>query len=289
MRGEGYGKIILFGEHFVVYGKKGVVSGLRNIKTVVEIKEAESIKLSGEWNVPVAIKALENILEFLGIKEKYYVEIIKEVPPKQNLGSSSALCVAFARALNKKHSLGLSDEEISRAAYEGEKAFHGTPSGIDNTASTFGSPLIFQKSATPEFEKIELKEALDIAIIPTGIEKPSTKELVEQFRRIKESGRIYEKAFSFYEELVEDAITSLKNGSKEELGKLMDLNHLILSMFELSTIEIENKRAELKKEGSIGSKITGAGKGGNIIALFKNEREAKESAKRHRGYYARIE
>ncbi|MDO8055775.1 MAG: hydroxymethylglutaryl-CoA reductase, partial [Candidatus Hermodarchaeota archaeon] len=149
--GKGYGKTILFGEHFVVYGLPSIVAAL-GAYTLAEVRV---VKGSG-WTVndqrPAtpgykeqkhndAMQSIANIISHLKVdaqSQKLEIFFAGDLIATSGVGASAAQCTSLARALNETFNLSLDYEKINEAAYEGEKAYHGTPSGIDNTASTYG-------------------------------------------------------------------------------------------------------------------------------------------------------
>lgn len=274
MKGQGYAKAILFGEHFVVYGFPAIVLGLRSIKTVVEIKESDRWKLISNFDDDQAIDAFLYICNKMNINKAFEVKVLSSVPIKQNLGSSAALNVSFVRALNSYLNLGLDDDKINHFAYFGEVVFHGVPSGIDNSASTFGKPLVFSKSEKG-FEVSELSTVpLHILAVNTSRKIKGTGEIVESVRLLKESEPLVNDIFSEYSKLFKEALSSLKKGDLERVGRLMNINHGLLTSLNLTSHKIEEARDILASLGALGSKISGAGTGGNIISLFKSEEEA---------------
>ena len=280
MVGKGYGKVILFGDHFVVHGYDAIVASLPSLKTVIEVKE-------GPWNTNLdekVIGSFKRVLSALGVKEKSFtVEIKETVPIGQNLGSSAALNVAFARAVNEALNLGKIDEEINRAAWEGEVIFHGTPSGIDNSAATFGKPMVFKRLGPGKFEikPFRVGKPLHLLVVGTGINLRSTKETVGYVISMKEKyPEMTKHVFETYGFLFNEAIKAIEEGNLEYLGYLMDVDHGLLTCFDLSTDKTEEARLIMQSAGVLGSKITGGGAGGNLVALFKDEASAKEAAEK---------
>ncbi len=284
-KGRGYAKVILFGEHFVVINMPGIVAGLSNIYTELVIKN------EGRWSNNLdedAVAALSSVASALGVENKgFEVDVVQTVPIKRNLGSSAALCVAFARALNDYYGLGKNDEEINKAAYEGEVVFHGAPSGIDNSSSTYGGALDFRKTNTGEFKikKLQLKQPLYLLIVDCGNKQKGTGALVNDF--LEDVQKPVTSCFlDAYTQIYQQAHEALNKGDVEYLGYLMNLNHGLLTGLGKNSGKIERARDLLSMIGAKGSKISGAGSGGNIIALFKYEEEvirAKHMMEQH-GY-----
>ena len=155
-KGKGFAKTILFGEHFVVYGYEGIPCALGQTTTA----EVKKIKGNGGYelidNRPATpgykeekkgeyTALINRLLEFLKIKDKLQITLAGNLIPASGIGASAACAVAIARAINYEYKLGLNDNEINKAAFEAETAGSGTPSGIDNTAATYGGFLLFKK------------------------------------------------------------------------------------------------------------------------------------------------
>ena len=155
-QGSGYGKTILFGEHFVVYGLPALASAIGSKTDATVAKkpgkgyelhdnrpEVPGYKLKKLDEQKVSIK---NVLDFMSVnldKEALDITLAGDLVCASGVGASAASCVSLARAINDEYNLGWDDNKINEAAYEGEKGYHGTPSGIDNTASTFGGLVYY--------------------------------------------------------------------------------------------------------------------------------------------------
>jgi mevalonate kinase len=296
-KGKGYAKVILFGEHFVVYGLPGVAAGLDKC---VEI-EAENVKNSQDivfddkvFNQKISMKkepehvkcrlfnAMFSDEEYVP-KEGIKFTINSTFSPGGGMGYSAALCVAMARAMNLLFSQNWKDEKINAIAYKGECVNHGTPSGIDNTCATYGTTILFEKDLNGGKNKIrplKCDSPLYIVLADTGI-KHDTKQSVADVKKRKEGNPAeYEKIFLEYKKIIAGAKTALKFGEIEEIGKLMNQNQSLLSEIGVSCSQAEEIIKLANYENAVGAKITGAGNGGNVLVLCRDEKSQDKLIKR---------
>lgn len=190
------------------------------------------------------------------------------------IGASAAQVVALARAVKQTlpQFATLTEDEINAAGYEGEKGYHGTPSGIDNTAATFGGLLKFQRTdGEPIFEKKQLKEPIRIVYASTGITS-STIEVVDDVRAKKEADPAwFDALLKQYCDIVSKGEKVLEDGNMNELGKLIDENHKILQDLTVSCDELDTLVIAAREAGAIGAKMSGTGRGGLMLALTPTE------------------
>ena len=284
--GKGYGKTILFGEHFVVYGLPAIASALGTF-TTAEVKVVEGKGWTVNDQRPAtpgykkkkyneAMQAITNVINHLNIgikKQKLEISFAGDLIAASGVGASAAQCTSLARALSESFNLNLDDEKINKAAYEGEKAYHGTPSGIDNTASTYGGLIWFVKSLSGgknTMERLHSPRKMPLVIANSGI-TASTTEVVADVRRLKEERRAeFRKIFSEYAKLAEEARAALLKGDIAAVGDLMNQNHKLLQQITVSG-EINDKLVGMAlRNGAIGAKMTGTGRGGLVIGLAEN-------------------
>jgi mevalonate kinase len=293
--GSGKGKTILFGEHFVVYGLPALAAGISS-ETVAKVTKKKAVgwvlkdnrpampgykeQKSEEQNV-----SIQNILRYCNIdttKQGFQIELGGNLVCASGIGASAASSVAIARALNDEYSLGFDDEQINQAAYEGEKGYHGTPSGIDNTASTYGGLVWFIRDlggGPPRFETLKLRKPVYLVIASTGI-TASTKEVVGDVKKKKEENPAwFESLSSEYKQIVHDGRDALIQNDIQRVGKLMNRNHELLQEMTVSCKELDTLVEIAKGNGAIGAKMTGTGRGGNMIALAPDEATMKRIAK----------
>jgi len=274
------GKVILFGEHFVVYGVKAILCAIDKRITVIAEKipenriiikskigdlEEQVGKSINEINSPLkpfyylANKMIQKHSQKTGIK--IFVE--SEIPVGVGLGSSSACCVAGAAAISKLFEEN-NKNQILELAIEAEKTIFKNTSGADCTVCTFGGLMEYDKEKG--FSQIESKSNFHLIIVNSNIEH-STDVVVSNVRQFKEKN---EEKFSDIckkeSELINKVRTLLKNNDLIELGKCMYENQEFLEVIGTSNEKLR-EIINVVKNTSFGAKITGAGGGGCIIAL----------------------
>ena len=297
--GVGHGKIILFGEHAVVYGKRAIAAPVP-LAVRARIVDTES----GVWIVmprwgielrlhddPKKRSAIEAtgavILDELGLGDRHMrIETYSEIPRAMGLGGSAAVAVAIIRALDIHYELGLSEEEINRLAYRAEKVAHGTPSGIDNTVATFGRPILYRAGSPPEIEELFIDKPIRFVIGITGSESLTAKT-VARVRSAHEKNRpVIERIFRGIDALTGQALAAIKRNDLEQLGDLMNVCHGLLNSLQVSSWELEELIQIAREHGALGAKLTGGGGGGSMIALCPENAEAVIQAMNDGGYQA---
>lgn len=280
--GAGFGKIILFSDHFVVNGVPGIVSALDSVICAevkkgnhgIAVENAEREQSScAEERMNQRIDAVKRILKVLGINPEraaLNVTLGGNLPEFKGIGASAACTVAIARAISEEFGLNVSDEKVNEAAFEAEKAFAGTPSGIDNTAATYGGLLWFKKNNSGEanlVEKLTLQSPVEVIVASTGV-AASTKSMVEGVaKRRKENPIRYNELFKRAEEVAFLARNALERFDLPELGRLMNEDHALLQQIGVSVKELDILVDVSRKQGAFGAKLTGVGGGGCMIAL----------------------
>ena len=282
------GKIILFGEHFVVHGTKAILAAIDKRVTVTStFTENKTIKVNsqlGTIEVPISSSHEEVKSEFrpfVYLANKIInseqnvsgleITIDSDIPIGVGLGSSSACCVAATASISELFN-ELSSEEILKMSIEAEKTIFPDTSGADCTVCTYGGMIEY-----PSVEKIDNTFDLNLLIANSMIPH-NTKNSVEKVNKFKEND---EERFSqlcdLETKLIDEVITAMKNNDATTFGLKMSENQKYLEEIQISNDTLRDMISSLK-EISLGTKITGAGDGGCIIALVKDENMDKVTA-----------
>ena len=282
------GKIILFGEHFVVHGTKAILAAIDKRVTVTStFTENKTIKVDsqlGTIEVPISSSYEEVESEFrpfVYLANKIInseqnasgleITIDSDIPIGVGLGSSSACCVAATASISELFN-ELSSEEILKMSIEAEKTIFPDTSGADCTVCTYGGMIEY-----PSVEKIDNTFDLNLLIANSMIPH-NTKNSVEKVNKFKEND---EERFSqlcdLETKLIDEVITAMKNNDATTFGLKMSENQKYLEEIQISNDTLRDMISSLK-EISLGTKITGAGDGGCIITLVKDENMDKVPA-----------
>lgn len=287
------GKAILIGEHFVVYGEPAVVMAInRDVKVTVEERSDSKLHISsnlgfsgtfigekfesekGELDAAKTLEPIRITAEtvFKALKKKCGLNITlnSSLPIAVGLGSSGALAVATVAAVGRLLGADLTREEIVSLSFEAEKYVHINPSGIDQTISTYGGVIVYEKNKGITHLKIEAP--IPIVIGNTGIQR-NTGKLVDSVRVRREMfPEVMTLLIQTAGQLTRQAISVLKKGDLRQLGELMDINHGLLVAAGVSNEALDRLISVAKKSGALGAKLTGAGGGGCMIALSTMEK-----------------
>ena len=284
MKASAPGKIILFGEHAVVYGRPALAVPVTQVQADVEVLDssragiwidAPDINLHAELNTlpsdhPIA-SVIHNFLFLWRVSPfpNLEIKITSTIPVAAGLGSGTAVTVALVHALSSHLNQTMTDEEINAFTYEIEKLHHGTPSGIDNTVVTYARPVYFIKGQP--IETFKVGQPFTIVIGDTGM-SASTKESVADVRRLWMNDKSrWESLFDKIGEIAFTARRAIEAGKSDTLGELMNENHALLQRMTVSSPELDRLVEAARAAGALGAKMSGGGRGGNMIALVKRD------------------
>jgi mevalonate kinase len=280
-KGTGFGKVILFNEHFVVYGLPAIASAIGAKTTaLVQRRAGYGVEIEDERSETKGYKAekatqqkesLDLMLKFMKIdtmRSAYRVTLGGDLLAASGVGASAASCAAIARAFSEELQLKYSDNKVNEVAYEGEKGYHGTPSGIDNTVATYGGLIWYKRERVSHLmERMRLKKPVEIVMGNTGL-VADTKVVVGGVKERKEKEpEKYGQIFHAAEQLVYEARKELEMFDLKKVGEYMNQNHTLLQQIGVSCPELDLLVDLARNNGALGAKLTGTGKGGYMVAL----------------------
>lgn len=289
------GKIILLGEHGVVYGRRAIAVPIANAISARAIRASDYSTIDvPEWNLSQRIDSrktsgvdamVSTILRELDVSgQAVAIHASARIPLGKGLGSSAAIAVACVRACADVFDVVLDDDRVNAIAYECEKIAHGTPSGIDNTIASLAKPLLFDNRSGLCVEALNLDNGLPL-VVAFSKDVGVTHEQVAGVReRRKENKEQFEAVFDQMDAMSDAGRPLLEKGRYAEFGALMNIAQGLLNAIGVSTADLEQMIAIARDAGAVGAKLTGAGGGGAIIALCPNSVDAVATALTGAGY-----
>jgi mevalonate kinase len=277
------GKIILFGEHAVVYGRPAIAAPVTQVTATATVTPAApgsgltisapdlghafALSAAPEDN-PLAAAARWSLAHLNQTSPPdVRLEVSATIPLGRGLGSGAAISTAIVRAVSTFLGQPLPPADISALVYNVEKLYHGTPSGIDNTVIAYEQPVFFIKGRP--IQRLAVTRPFTLVIADTGIVAPTHKVVGDLRRRWQAAPNLYEGYFDEIGALANQARVIIQEGVSPTaaLGKLINENHELLAKLGVSSPELDRLVVTARQAGAWGAKLSGAGWGGNIIAL----------------------
>jgi mevalonate kinase len=282
------GKAILFGEHAVVYGRPAIAVPVWEVSA-----RAEVVSLPGEPAGTVIVDAPDVglagnlarldpshpipriILDTLralgpGLVPALRLRVTSSIPIASGMGSGAAVSVAIARALSQHLEVPLPPDQLSSLAFAIERIHHGTPSGIDNTVIAFGLPVYFRLGAPPV--PFAITGRMHLVLGDTGVASPTAVAVGMVRERWRADPTAYERHFDALGQSADQARGLLETGHIAEIGPLMDASHAVLKEIGVSSPGLDDLVQTAREAGAWGAKLSGAGRGGTMLALVPEAR-----------------
>jgi mevalonate kinase len=287
--GTAPGKVILLGEHAVVYGTPAMavpVSSVRARAEVVELPPHEpsvihaldlgrvivADRVSGEETSDGLLVAYHNALELVGRSPEdahLSLRVMSRIPVARGMGSGAAVAAAIIRAVAAHYQIEVAADRLSALVYESERIYHGSPSGIDNAVVSYEAPIYFQRGAEPEV--LTNRVPLVLLVADTGLAS-STREVVADVRQAYEQEPArYQALFDRIGDCVRVGRAALEQGTPDGLGEAMRANHGYLQEMVVSHPALDALVEAAMSAGALGAKLSGSGRGGCMVALVAAE------------------
>lgn len=288
------GKVILFGEHAVVYGQPAIAVPLSSVQATVIaeqgapgtglVVDAPQVAVTvcvtngrvggGYYNAlvypaQITLEALQQPIPDMRMT------LTSTIPIASGLGSGAAIATAIIRGLSQALDASLDLDELNDLVYNVEMRHHGTPSGIDNTVIVYEQPVYFVRGEP--IETFHIAEPLTLLVADSGQASP-TRTAVEDVRALYDSApEHYDAIFAEIGQIAQRARAAIESGALAELGELMTANHALLQDITVSSEGLDRLVAAAQSAGALGAKLSGGGRGGNMIALVTPDRAAAVS------------
>jgi mevalonate kinase len=272
-------KVILLGEHAVVYGQPAIAIPVSSLRAAAQAVTADlgtglqinvgDVRFADNKN-HIIDDPLQSIVKLVTNKlncplPDLTITVNSDIPVASGLGSGAAISTAIARALLSVFNRTLGDDELNDLVYEVEKIHHGTPSGVDNTVIVYERPVYFAREKPLEFLSID--GSFYFLVADTGI-SALTRVAVADVRTLYEAEPIfYDRVFEAIGALVLEAQSALATNDSTKLGTLMNQNQKFLQQLTVSSTELDRLVDAALGAGAYGAKLSGGGRGGNMIAL----------------------
>lgn len=281
------GKIILIGEHAVVYGQPAIAFPFTGARVKVTIEPHSEMSLVSSYytgalaSAPFELKNIQTLLKelqaYFGSQENLNLRITSTIPSERGMGSSAAVAVALTRAFFDWKKTALSYETLLNFVNHSEEVAHGNPSGIDATATSGSQPLYFVKGQP--FEAFPLNLNAYLIVADTGIKGQTRQAVADVGKLVTQQPQVYLPIIKDIGAFVHASRQSIIENQIDELGAYMTATHSLLQQLTVSNDTLDLLVKTALNNGALGAKLTGGGRGGCLIALADSREAAENIAK----------
>ncbi|HEL1581951.1 TPA: mevalonate kinase [Streptococcus suis] len=286
--GKANGKIILMGEHAVVYGQPAIAMPFSAVEITAQVRaQGQALSVACDFyeglvhKMPKIWESLKHAIRFslyrIGAPTDpaIHIEISSTIPAERGMGSSAAVAVAVARALFAYYEKELTDGELWDIVQSSEKIAHGNPSGIDAATTSGKSPVFFIKQQPIEPLVLKLRAYLVVADTGvTGNTLEAISDVADLLEKKPEAIKLVEELGNLTRQAKEDLATD----QAELLGSRMNQAHILLQKLGVSDPSLDKLVRLAQENGALGAKLTGGGRGGCMIALARTAQDAQNLA-----------
>lgn len=283
--GRATGKIILIGEHSVVYGKKAIAFPFAGVGIHTTVQKKPTIHIqskyfSGTLDEMKQIASMHNLVLLIEVLQKdlalpnFNLSIQSSIPSERGMGSSAAVAVSIVRAIFDWQNLALDNKTLLKYVDYSEQIAHDNPSGIDAAATSGTQPILFEKGQP--FEAFPLNVDAYLLVADTGIKGQTRQAVKDVATLVKQKGQSVQAIIDQLGDLTLEAKTAIIQNQAKRLGQIMTASHHLLQKLTVSNQTLDEAVEIALDNHALGAKLTGGGRGGCLIVLAKDLQNAKQ-------------
>jgi len=283
--GRATGKIILIGEHSVVYGKKAIAFPFAGVGIHTTVQKKPTIHIqskyfSGTLDEMKQIASMHNLVLLIEVLQKdlalpnFNLSIQSSIPSERGMGSSAAVAVSIVRAFFDWQNLALDNKTLLKYVDYSEQIAHDNPSGIDAAATSGTQPILFEKGQP--FEAFPLNVDAYLLVADTGIKGQTRQAVKDVATLVNQKGQSVQAIIDQLGDLTLEAKTAIIQNQAKRLGQIMTASHHLLQKLTVSNQTLDEAVEIALDNHALGAKLTGGGRGGCLIVLAKDLQNAKQ-------------
>ena len=283
--GRATGKIILIGEHSVVYGKKAIAFPFAGVGIHTTVQKKPTIHIqskyfSGTLDEMKQIASMHNLVLLIEVLQKdlalpnFNLSIQSSIPSERGMGSSAAVAVSIVRAFFDWQNLALDNKTLLKYVDYSEQIAHDNPSGIDAAATSGTQPILFEKGQP--FEAFPLNVDAYLLVADTGIKGQTRQAVKDVATLVNQKGQSVQAIIDQLGDLTLEAKTAIIQNQAKRLGQIMTASHHLLQKLTVSNQTLDEAVEIALDNHALGAKLTGGGRGGCLIVLAKDLQSAKQ-------------